>query len=103
MKALGAPGSFLLELRGDQGASNAVRAKADSLSFATPIFTEITLAKECGMSLSAYRTLPHKERRLLFFHHILIGKKEEHAYEKSREESERKARMNNPSLKPSFR
>lgn len=81
----------------------AVKAKVDPLMFNTALFTEVTLAKQCGLSPSAYRKLPRKERRLLYFHHILEGKKEERAFEKSREESERKTKMSNPSATPNFR
>lgn len=80
-----------------------VKAKTDPLSYGTMLYTEVTLAKQCGMSLGEYKKLPRTERRILYFHYILEGKKEEHAYAKSREESERKAAMNNPSSKSSFR
>lgn len=103
MKALGAPGSFLLELFGDRAMDTAIRAKADPLLFNTPLFTEVTLAKQCGLSLSEYRKLPRIERRILYFHHILTGKKEERSYEKSQEDAQRKAAMNNPVPKSSFR
>lgn len=96
MRALGFPGSLVLELLGDTGRDVQIRAKVDPLLFSTALAMECTLAQKCGMSLSAYHKLPRKERRTWFFFHILEGKKEERAYEKSREESEKNARMNNP-------
>ena len=81
----------------------AIKAKADPLLFDTALFTEVTLAKQCGLSLSAYRKLPRTERRILFFHHLLAGKKEERSFQKSQEDAQRKAATNTPSPKSLFR
>lgn len=103
MKALGAPGSFLLELFGDSRADIHVKAKADPLSVNTMLCIEVTLAQKCGLTLTAYKKLPRKERRIFYFHYLLEGKKEEHTFVTAQEESQRKAKMNTPSSKSSFR
>lgn len=80
------------------------RAKAQSepLAVSTKFYMEMDLADEKGWSLEQFYALPRQERRAWLFFKILKGAKEKYGYEKAKEESERRARLErdvDPSVK----
>ena len=71
-----------------------VKATTDPLSVSTPMYIEVDIARELGMTLEGYQKLSRRERKIQMFFRVLSSEKEKHAYEESRAKAEREASLN---------
>lgn len=79
------------------------KAQTEPLAVSTHFYMECELADEKGWSLEHFYKLSRKERKTWLFFKVLKGEKEKYGYEKAKEESERRARLErdiDPSVKP---
>lgn len=74
------------------------KAAISPLSVSTSFYTECEIAKDLGMTYEQYKkSTSRKERKLQILFRILASEKERYAYQQSKEEAEREARLNDGS------
>lgn len=83
-------------------AKRKVKASLEPLSSSTHLYVEFEIAKSLGMSHSAYKRLPRKERRTWYLWHVLANEKERYQMDQARSESER-GRISKPNGAPRWR
>lgn len=77
---------------GNSKAFIAGSAALDPLSFSTPLFILVTLAKSFGLSVEEYKKrFSRKQRYIFYIHRVMEIEKEIHSYEKAERERESKA------------
>ena len=84
------------------GASRIVKSSLDPLSSSTYLYVEFEIAKSLGMSHSAYKKLPRKERRTWFLWQVLANEKERYQMDQAKSGSEM-GKMNKPHDVPKWR
>lgn len=94
--ALGFPYA-LYERISDPGAIGKAKAQIEPLSVSTREYVECRIARELGMTVQAYQSLPRRERQRWYFFTILEKEKEIWAYDEAQKEAELKAQTRSKS------